>query len=107
MWLQYDWGVGPVIAFHPANLFWAWLAWSRYRVVLPTWDKTLGSVLACVDNTLRRAGGAPTYLLTDNERTLTTDRVAGVPVRHPNSARGLGNLRSTVRSHIRNRSRPG
>ncbi len=25
----------------------------------------------------------PTYLLTDNERTVTVDRVAGVPVRHP------------------------
>jgi len=40
-------------------------------------------VLACLDNTLRRLGGAPTYLLTDNERTLTSDRVAGLPVRHP------------------------
>ena len=49
---------------------------------LPTWDKSLGTVLACVDNTLRRVGGAPTYLLTDNERTLTSDRIAGVPVRH-------------------------
>lgn len=83
MWLQYDWGAGPVINLRPTNLFCAWLAWSRYRVVLPTWDKTLGTVLACVDNTLRRLGGAPTYLLTDNERTLTTDRIAGVPVRHP------------------------
>jgi len=51
--------------------------------VLPTWDRTLGTVLACVDNTLRRLEGAPTYLLTDNERTLTSDRIAGVPVRHP------------------------
>jgi transposase len=40
-------------------------------------------VLSCVDNALRRLGGAPTYLLTDNERTLTTDRVARVPIRHP------------------------
>lgn len=83
MWLQYDWGTGPVINLRGTNLFCAWLAWSRYRVVLPTWDKTLGTVLACVDNTMRRLGGAPTYLLTDNERTLTTDRIAGVPVRHP------------------------
>ena len=83
MWLQYDWAVGPVINLRPTNLFCAWLAWSRYRVLLPTWDRTLGTVLACVDNTLRRLGGAPTYLLTDNERTLTTDRIAGVPVRHP------------------------
>lgn len=82
-WLQYDWGQGPVVELRPTNLFCAWLAWSRYRVIIPTWDRTLGTVLTCVDNTLRRLGGAPTYLLTDNERTLTSDRVAGVPVRHP------------------------
>ena len=83
MWLQYDWGWGPVISFRQTFLFCAWLGWSRYRVIIPTWDRTLGTVLTCLDNTLRRLGGAPTYLLTDNERTLTMDRVAGVPVRHP------------------------
>lgn len=83
MWLQWDWGDGPRIGERETSLFCAWLAWSRYRVVLPTWDRTLGTLLACVDTTLRRLGGAPTYLLTDNERTVTSDRVAGVPVRHP------------------------
>jgi transposase len=83
MWLQYDWGFGPVIELRQTYLFCAWLAWSRYRVIIPTWDRTLGTVLTCIDNTLSRLGGAPTYLLTDNERTLTSDRVAGVPVRHP------------------------
>ncbi len=83
MWLQYDWGWGPVIELRQTFLFCAWLAWCHYRVIIPTWDRTLGTVLTCVDSTLRRLGGAPTYLLTDNERTLTTDRVAGVPVRHP------------------------
>ncbi|MGH7778056.1 MAG: IS21/IS408/IS1162 family transposase [Candidatus Dormibacterales bacterium] len=83
MWLQYDWGWGPVIELRQTYLFCAWLAWCRYRVIIPTWDRTLGTVLSCLDNTLRRLGGAPTYLLTDNERTLTSDRVAGVPVRHP------------------------
>jgi transposase len=29
------------------------------------------------------AWGVPTYLLTDNERTVTVDHVAGVAVRHP------------------------
>jgi hypothetical protein len=75
------------------QLFCAWLAWSRYRVVLPTWDRKLGTLLACLDATLRRLGGGPTYLLTDNERTVTTDRVAGVPLRHPvlvAAARHLG-----------------
>jgi hypothetical protein len=46
-------------------LFCAWLAWSRFRVVLALRDKTMPSVFAALDVTLRRAGGAPTYLLTD------------------------------------------
>lgn len=52
-------------------------------MVIPTWDKTLPTTLACIDAMLRRFGAAPTYLLTDNERTVTVDRVAGLPVRHP------------------------
>ncbi len=83
MWLQFDWGAGPSIEGRPTLLFCAWLAWSRFRVVIPTWDRTLGSLLACLDATLRQIGGAPTYALTDNERTITIDRVAGVGVRHP------------------------
>lgn len=64
-------------------LFCAWLAWSRYRVVIPTWDRTMGTLVACLDATLRRLGGAPTYLLFDNEKTVTVEHVAGIPVRHP------------------------
>jgi transposase len=83
MWLQFDWGHGPLIDGRPTLLFCAWLAWSRFRVVIPTWDRTLGSLLACLDATLRQIGGAPTYALTDNERTITIDRIAGIGVRHP------------------------
>jgi transposase len=83
MWLQFDWGDGPKIAGRPTSLFCAWLAWSRYRVVIPCWDQTLGTLVACLDQTLRRLGGAPTYLLTDNAKTVTTEHVAGVPIRHP------------------------
>jgi transposase len=82
MWLQFDWGAGPRVAGRPTLLFCAWLAWSRFRVVIPAWDRTMGSLLACLDATLRLVGGAPTYLLTDNEKTITVDRIAGVPVRH-------------------------
>jgi hypothetical protein len=64
-------------------LWCAWLAWSRFRVVLPASDRTLPSVLALLDATLRRLGGVPTYALTDNEKTVTVEHVAGVPVRHP------------------------
>jgi transposase len=83
LWLQFDWGEGPRIGSRRTSLFCGWLAWCRFRVVIPTWDKTLGTLLACIDQTLRRVGGVPTYLLSDNERTLTVDRVAGVAVRHP------------------------
>lgn len=83
MWLQFDWGEGPRISGRRTHLFCAWLAWSRYRIVIPAWDHTMGSLLACLDATLRRCEGSPTYLLTDNERTITIDRVAGIPVRHP------------------------
>ena len=34
MWLRYDFGDGPVIDGVKTTLFCAWLAWSRFRVVL-------------------------------------------------------------------------
>jgi hypothetical protein len=77
------WGAGPRIGGRETLLWCAWLSWSRFRVVIPTWDRTLPTVVACLDETLRRFGGAPTYALTDNERTVTIDRVAGIGVRHP------------------------
>ncbi len=83
MWAQFDWGDGPKVAGRPTCLFCAWLAWSRFRVVIPTWDKTLPTALSCIDTMLRRFGAAPTYLLTDNERTVTTDHICGLAVRHP------------------------
>jgi transposase len=83
MWLQYDFGDGPVIDGVRTTLFVAWLAWSRFRVVLAIRDKTAPSVMAALDVTLRRIGGAPTYLLTDNEKTVTTEHVAGIAVRNP------------------------
>jgi transposase len=83
MWLQYDFGDGPVIDGVKTVLFCAWLAWSRFRVVLALRDKTMPSVFAALDVTLRRIGGAPTYVLTDNEKTVTVEHVAGVAVRNP------------------------
>jgi hypothetical protein len=83
MWAQWDWGHGPRVAGRQAYLWCAWLAWCRLRVVLPTWDKTLPTVIACLDRAMRIFGGCPTYWLTDNERTVTVDHVAGIAVRHP------------------------
>ena len=83
MWLQWDWGEGPRVGGRRTQLFCAWLAWSRFRVVIPAWDQQLSSLTWCLDQALRAAGGAPTYLLTDNARTVTVDHVAGIAVRHP------------------------
>ena len=83
MWLQWDWGEGPRIGGRRTQLFCCWLAWSRFRVVLASWDQGLGSLTACLDRALRIIGGAPAYLLTDNARTVTVEHVAGIPVRHP------------------------
>lgn len=83
MWAQWDWGEGPRIAGRRTSLFCAWLAWSRLRVVIPTWDRTLPTVIACLDRAMRAFGGAPTYWLTDNERTVTVDHVARIAVRNP------------------------
>ena len=58
-------------------------AWCRLRVIVPTWDRTLPTLIGCLDRAMRAFGGAPTYWLTDNERTVTIDHVAGVAVRHP------------------------
>jgi hypothetical protein len=83
MWAQYDWGQGPSVCGRGTCLFCVWVAWSRFRVVIPTWDRTLPTTVACLDAALRVFGAAPTYLLTDNERVVTVDRVAGLAVRHP------------------------
>ncbi|GGI09865.1 hypothetical protein GCM10011354_36190 [Egicoccus halophilus] len=85
-WLQFDWGTGPRIAGRATLLFCAWLAWSRFRVVIPVWDRTLPTVLSCLDETFRRVEGIATYTLTDNEKTVTAEHVAGIPVRHPDMA---------------------
>ena len=81
MWLQYDYGQGPMVGGVATVLFCAWLAWSRFRVVLALRDKTLPSVFAALDQTFRLVGGVPTYVLNDNEKTVTTDHIAGIPVR--------------------------
>jgi len=82
MWLQYDYGDGPVVDGVKTILFCAWLAWSRFRVVIPLRDKTLPSVFAALDQTFRRLGGVSTYVLTDNEKTVTTEHIAGIAVRN-------------------------
>ena len=83
LWMQWDYGDGPEVAGRSTVLFCAWLAWSRFRVVLPLWDRTMPSVVMALDRALRAFGGAPTYALTDNEKTVSVDHVCGMAVRNP------------------------
>jgi transposase len=84
MWFQFDWGDRPLVDGGMKTwLFCAWLAWSRFRVVIPVTDKKMPTLIACIDQTLRRFQGVPTYALTDNERTVSTDHVARIAMRHP------------------------
>lgn len=82
LWLQYDFGDGPLVDGRKVVLLVAWLAWCRFRVVIALRDRTAPSVFAGLDRIFRIIGGAPTYVLTDNEKTVTTGHVAGVPVRN-------------------------
>jgi hypothetical protein len=65
LWLQYDFADGPIVQGRKVVLLVAWLAWCRYRVVVPMRDRTAPSVFAGLDRIFRILGGAPTYLLTD------------------------------------------
>ncbi|MGD0454809.1 MAG: IS21 family transposase [Solirubrobacteraceae bacterium] len=87
LWMQWDYGDGPTVEGRSTVLFCAWLAWSRFRVVLPLWDRTMASVVMGLDRSLRAFGGAPTYALTDNERTVSVDHVCGIAVRNPQIVR--------------------
>jgi len=83
LWMQWDYGDGPKVAGRATVLFCAWLAWSRFRVIVPLWDRTMPSVVMALDRALRAFGGAPTYALTDNEKTVSVDHVCGMAVRNP------------------------
>jgi hypothetical protein len=83
LWLQWDYGDGPDVQGVRAVLFCPWLAWSRYRVVVPLRDKTMASVVIGLDRTLRYLDGCPTYCLTDNEKTVTVEHLCGIAVRNP------------------------
>ena len=100
LWLQYDFGDGPVIKGRKTTLFCAWVAWSRFRVVIPIWDKTLPTVTAALDATFRRIGGVPAFVLTDNEKTVTTDHVAGIAVRNPEIVEVARHYGTTIRTCV-------
>ncbi len=96
LWFQWDFGAGPVVGGVATWLFCAWLAWSRFRVVLPIRDKSLPTVIGCIDTTLRRFGGCPTYALTDNEKTVTVEHVARIAIRNPDMVAAASHYGLTV-----------
>lgn len=96
LWFQWDFGAGPLVGGVASWLFCAWLAWSRFRVVLPIRDKTLPTVIGCIDATLRRFWGCPTYALTDNEKTVTVEHVARIAIRNPDMVAAAGHYGLTV-----------
>jgi transposase len=100
LWMQWDWGEGPRVRDRRTQLWCAWLAWSRFRVVIPVWDKTLPTIVACLDATLRRIGGVPTYALTDNEKTVTVEHVAKLPVRNPQIVHVARHYGMTIRTCV-------
>jgi hypothetical protein len=99
LWLQFDWGDGPRVDGRKTYLFCAWLAWSRFRVVIPVWDQTMGSLVACLDATLRRIGGAPAYLLGDNAKTVTLTTLGDAAARN----RHIGGATDVVAAEVHDR----
>ena len=83
MWAQWDWGQGPRVAGRATNLFCAWLAWCRFRVVIAD----VGPDVADVDRLSRPGDARLRWLpdvLVDGQRThrhhrpCRRDRGAGI-----------------------------
>jgi hypothetical protein len=90
LWMQWDYGDGPVVEGRCTVVFCAWLAWSRFRVVLALRDRSMASVVMALDRSLRVFGGAPTYALTDYEKTVSVDHVCGIACATGRSSRLAG-----------------
>ncbi|MFI8642994.1 hypothetical protein [Streptomyces chartreusis] len=59
MRLQLDWGEGPKVASGRTHLFCAWLPWYHFRVAIPAWDQTLGTLAACWTPPRDASAGSP------------------------------------------------
>ena len=67
LWLQYDFGDGPVIDGRKTVLFCAWLAWSRFRVVIALRDRTHADGVRRAGHRVPAAGWGPD-LCADRQR---------------------------------------
>jgi hypothetical protein len=65
----------------PTNLFWSVAGLVPIPGDRPGLDKTFPTLSLSIDVTLRHFGGSA-YGLTDNEKTVTTEHVAGIAVRN-------------------------
>jgi hypothetical protein len=66
LWAQWSWTRGPVAAGVGTLLWSCWLPWSRFRVVIPIMDRSKRSLAICIEQTMRRFGGVPTYLFLED-----------------------------------------
>ncbi|MDE2769388.1 MAG: IS21 family transposase [Chloroflexota bacterium] len=86
-WAQFDWADGPAVGGRKTYLFCAWLAWSRYRIVLPVYDRKQPSLIGCLSEAMAIFGGTPAHWLTDNQKAITPGRIANLPLKHPEMVR--------------------
>ena len=99
--LRRDRGHGPAIGGSQTTLWCARPASVAVSGVIPVWDKTLPTVTACLDATLRRIGGVgAAYELTDDEKTVTTDHIAGIAVRNPEIVEVAKHYGMTIRTCV-------
>ncbi|HEY4460694.1 MAG TPA: hypothetical protein VGN81_40720 [Pseudonocardiaceae bacterium] len=84
MWSQLDWSDGPRVCGRGTQLFCAWLLWSRYRLVVPTEDRSRVALSSALDTALREFGGVPACLVAGvsmpNQELLTIGRHYGCQV---------------------------
>ncbi|HEY0495506.1 MAG TPA: hypothetical protein VGD48_07145 [Kutzneria sp.] len=93
LWMEFDWIRGPVVAGRPTSLWIAWLSWSRFRVILPSWGRSVAATAHCLDTTLRRFGGVPSHAVIGSDRAVCSGldaigRHYGVDIRHHAPAPG-------------------
>jgi hypothetical protein len=104
LWLQFAWAEGPVVpspdgGMRRTALFCGWLAWSRFRIVIPCWERTLPALVRSLDASFRRLGGAPTYVLAVSR--------GEARIRHPELVSAARHYGVQVRTCVPSEAAPG
>ena len=95
LWLQYDFGDGPVVDGVKTVLFCAWLAWSRFRIVIALRDRTIPTVFRGAGCHVP-AAGRRTNLCADRQREVGDHRACRP---HPGPQPAGRRVRSALRHH--------